>query len=193
MISLLFSFSRSKLDRVNVLLPFKLPNSQTNPHITLNSDGACMEWESLDESLIRVTPKYDTSGCSKSAQIDVIIEGQNRISTGVIATASNGQHFKCDIFIDKINIVSIVTTTKQLNLQIPYEVKLAGLDSKNNSFTSLEGINVNWRVDSTHLQKVSESSSLTVNSNQIGQTWIEASLGNGAYDRVNLTVENQIH
>jgi nuclear pore complex protein Nup210 len=186
---LIFSFSRFQLDRVNVLLPFKLPNSDANPHITLNSDGTCIEWKSLDESLIRVTPQYDNSGCSKSAKIEVVVEGQNRISTGVIARASNGQQFKCDVFIDKIDNISIVTTTRQLNLEVPYEAKVVGFDSKDNSFSSLEGIKVNWEVDTSHLEKVSESSYLTVNSKQIGQTWIEASLGSGMRDKVILRVE----
>jgi hypothetical protein len=178
------------------LLPFKLQYSQLNPHITLNSNETCIEWKSLDESFIRVTPNYDDFGYSKSAEIEVIIESnfedQNRISSGIIATISNGQHFKCNVFIDKIERISIVTTTKQLNFQIPYEVKVIGLDSKNNSFSSLEGINVNWQIDSTHLNKVNESNFLVVNPNNIGQTWIKASLGTKIHDTIYLTIENPI-
>jgi hypothetical protein len=187
---LLFGFTKSKLDRVNVLLPFKFSNSETNPYITLNSDSSCMDWKSLDERLIKVTPKYDNLGCSKSAEVEVIVEGENRISTSIIARSFNNEQFKCDVFIDKIQSISIVTTTRQLNFEIPYEVKLSGLDIKNNTFSSLEGIKVQWEVDVTHLDKVIESSFLIVKVNKIGVTWIEASLGNGVGDKVYLSIEN---
>jgi nuclear pore complex protein Nup210 len=65
---------------------------------------------------------------------------------------------RCDVIIDKITSVSIVTTTKELHLEeAPSKFTLRGYGGKGNEFSTLEGIPFKWWLETP----TAETSSVT--------------------------------
>lgn len=118
-----------------------------------------------------------------------------------------GTSLKCDVFVDAIHNVSILTTTRSIYVESSLEsLSLQARDSENNIFTSLEGLEVNWTIDSTHLKTIAaedakvllpgispnKSAALIVQGTRVGKTWASAVVGGRVKATVDLVVVEPI-
>ncbi|KAH0786294.1 nuclear pore membrane glycoprotein [Histomonas meleagridis] len=198
-----FCVSLFKISHLNALLQFKNQNSGKVPHFTISAEGSCVNWTSMNPSIIKVSPIYETRKCSKSALVEVVAVGPNRKATAILAEAQNGATLKCDVFVDNIVNISILTTTRSIYVDSSYEtLSVQAYDSDHNIFTSLEGLDIKWSLDNTHLKSVSadevvlpgittKSSSLTIQGTKVGQTWVSVELLH-LYSRVDFVVVEPI-
>ena len=183
-----FSF---KISHLNALLQFKDPNSPKTPHFTISAEGSCVNWTSLNPSVVRVIPNYATPRCSTSALVESVAFGPKRKATSILAESESGSSLKCDVFVDSIVNLTILTTTKTIYVDSSLEtLSLQASDSENNVFTSLEGTDVQWNIDSVHLRTVNpadakvalpgvspnKSASVIVQGTNVGKTWARATL-----------------
>ncbi|KAK8878673.1 hypothetical protein M9Y10_005453 [Tritrichomonas musculus] len=206
-----FALSEFKISHLNALLRFKDPNSDRLPHFTLSAEGGCMNWTSLNPNIVKVTPIYDSRRCSKSALVEVVTTGPNRKSTSIFVEDSTGQNLKCDVFVDSVASVSILTTTRSIFIESSLEtLYLQALDSGKNIFTSLEGTNIDWKIDTEHLRIIDpskakvttqsassvshpkSSAQLIIQGTKVGKTWASATLDNNLRSEVELTVVEPI-
>ncbi|OHS95168.1 hypothetical protein TRFO_10655 [Tritrichomonas foetus] len=197
--------SEFKISHLNALLQFKDPKSSQSPHFTISAEGCCVNWASLNDEIIKVTPNYESNSCSRSALVEVVATGPKRKSTTIIAENNIGQTLKCNIFVDSVASISILTTTRSIYVESSLETLfLQALDSEKNVFTSLEGTDIKWKIDSTHLREIASneakvssnspksSASLIVQGTQIGQTWASAIFDGSLVAEVKLLVVEPI-
>lgn len=184
-----------KISHLNALLQFKDPNSAKTPHFTISAEGSCFNWTSLNSDIVRVIPNYQSEKCSTSALVEVVAKGPTRRTTAILAESSLGSTLKCDIFVDSVKKISILTTTRSIYLESSLEtLSILAFDSENNTFTSLEGTEIEWKIDKGHIRTIStdeaklflpkimpnKTASLIIQGTKIGETWAEATL-NGIY------------
>ena len=196
-----------RISHLNALLQFKDPESPRSPFFTITAEGSCVNWTSLNPQVVRVVPHFDTPRCSHSALVEVVATGPKRKATAIIAETPSGSSLKCDVFVDAIHNVSILTTTKSIYVESSLEtLSLQARDSENNIFTSLEGIDVNWTIDERHLKTIAaedakvllpgispnKSAALIVQGTQVGRTWASAVVGGRTRAKVDLVVVEPI-
>ena len=111
----------------------------------------------------------------------------------------------CDIFVDSIKNISILTTTKSIYVDSSVEtLKIQAYDEMKNIFTSLEGTDIKWSIDTKHLKttgvdeakmatsKIGNlSAMLLIKGSKIGKTWAAAEL-NGLKAKADLMVVEPI-
>lgn len=190
----IFSASELKISHANARLPFRNPATGRIPHFTISAEGNCVTWTSLDPEIVKVTPIYESLKCSKSANVEVVAVGPTRRSTEIIAESPGEKSLKCDVFIDSIKSLSILTTTRSIYVESSLEtLYLQAFDSENNIFTSLDGIPIQWKIDESHLRtidisnakltspsstRIKASATLIIQGSQIGKTWAGATIDN---------------
>jgi len=58
-----------------------------------------------------------------------------------------GEQVRCDVIVDRIASIQIVTTTKELHLEeAPSKFHVRAYDAKLNEFTTLDGVPINWKL-----------------------------------------------
>lgn len=179
-----------KISHLTALLQFKDPQRQIESQFTISAEGGCFNWASLNPNIVKVIPHYQSKNCSNSATVVAVATGPIRRSTAIIAESRAGT-LKCDIFVDSVRKISILTTTRSIYNESSFEtLSLIAMDSENNTFTSLEGADVKWDIDEEHLRKIStenaklflpkkasyKSSTLVIQGKKIGKTWAKATL-----------------
>lgn len=190
-----------KISHLTALLQFKDPNSKNTPHFTLSAEGDCFNWYSMNQNIVRL---YPTSQCSQSAEVEVVATGPNRRATSIYAESKSGTTLKCDIFVDSIKNISIATTTRSIYLESSLEtLSLLAADSETNIFTSLEGSDIQWKIDEEHLRVItpidanisfptSSNNKLIIQGIKVGKAWVEATLSGKYHARVELFVVKPI-
>ncbi|XP_063703101.1 nuclear pore membrane glycoprotein 210 isoform X2 [Culicoides brevitarsis] len=99
--------------------------------------------------LILLTPIYDSkSDCTFKAIVSTISTEKHRNTAVVLAEdLLNGEILRCDIILDVIHDLGVLTTTRELFLEeAPETFELWAQDSQGNAFTTLEGIEFNWEI-----------------------------------------------
>lgn len=195
--------SPQKISHLTALLQFKDPHSSKAPHFTISAEGGCFNWTSLNPSIVRIIPNDHSGKCSTSALVEAVATGPSRRSTAIIAESDQGSTLKCDIFVDSVKRIDILTTTRSIYLESSLEtLSLLAFDSENNTFTSLEGTEIKWKIDKSHIKTIStdeaklflpeimpnKSASLIIQGINIGPTWAEASLDGTHHAHVDLVV-----
>lgn len=67
---------------------------------------------------------------------------------------STGEVLRCDVILDVIDKLGILTTTRELYLEeAPETFELLAMDSQGNAFTTLEGIEFSWQISSQNFRK----------------------------------------
>lgn len=62
---------------------------------------------------------------------------------------ATGEVLRCDVILDVIDKLGVLTTTRELYLEeAPETFELWAQDSQGNAFTTLEGIEFNWKISS---------------------------------------------
>ncbi|XP_055603994.1 nuclear pore membrane glycoprotein 210-like [Uranotaenia lowii] len=80
-----------------------------------------------------------------------VIQKEKRRNTAIVLAEdlSTGGILRCDVILDVIDQLGVLTTTRELYLEeAPETFELWALDSQGNAFTTLEGIEFNWQLAS---------------------------------------------
>lgn len=116
--------------------------------------------------LVQITPLYETgTDCSYQAIVTAVSKERRRNTAIVLAEdLSTGDVLRCDVILDLIHKLAVLTTTRELYLEeAPETFELLAQDTQGNAFTTLEGIEFNWEISSQNYRsidaKASQSSS----------------------------------
>lgn len=101
--------------------------------------------------MISITPVYDDfdeSECSSKAIVTTISREKRRNTAFVLAEEiSSGEVLRCDVILDVIDKLGVLTTTRELYLEeAPETFELWAQDSQGNAFTTLVGVEFNWKI-----------------------------------------------
>ena len=152
---LLFDLSAatSKINRRRLLLPY---NSGVPTNYTLeilNTDNGCYIWTTSRAEVANVEPVYEdvqqrVRQCSTRALVTVNSKVKKRLSTIILAQDTLSSNlFRADVEVDVIKSIEIVTTTKEIALEdAPDIIEVSGKDAKNDTFTSLGGVEFEWQL-----------------------------------------------
>ncbi|KAI4492422.1 hypothetical protein M0804_002213 [Polistes exclamans] len=123
------------------------------------TDGGCYQWSTSRLDIIQLIPiseNFDKS-CSSSIMIQTITRESTRNTAIVLAEDVNtGQLLRCDVIIDAIFSLNLVTTTRELYIEeAPEAFEVRAYDEQGNEFTTLAGIEFLWSIG--HLDKRTQS------------------------------------
>jgi nuclear pore complex protein Nup210 len=99
--------------------------------------------------LIQIQPIYeDDNDCSYKCEISAISREKVKKTAIVLAESrETGELLRCDVIIDLITSFAVHTTTRELYLEeAPETFELKAQDSQGNDFTTLEGIEFQWKL-----------------------------------------------
>ncbi|XP_065087811.1 nuclear pore membrane glycoprotein 210 [Ochlerotatus camptorhynchus] len=140
----------TKLNYPRVLLPIF-------DHISVNFtlevvEKGCFKWTSSRLDLIQIKPAYDETNDDCSYRVVVtVINKEKRRNTAIVLAEDlvTGEVLRCDVILDVIDQLGVLTTTRELYLEeAPETFELWALDDQGNAFTTLEGIEFNWQLAS---------------------------------------------
>ena len=135
-----------KLNERRVLLPF---NNGVATNFTLEAtNNNCYQWSSSRIEVANVEPLDQKKGCSSKALVSVVSTTPKRQSTVVTATdGASGSVIRCDVEIDVIDSIEIITTTKEIVLEdLPEILEIRAKNNRNDTFTSIGGIQFEWTL-----------------------------------------------
>ncbi|KAJ8005033.1 hypothetical protein DPEC_G00142440 [Dallia pectoralis] len=127
---------------------------------TLTAEKGCYTWVSSRPQAVSVRPLSSStppsilfpSACSQQAQVSALPRSA-LLDTGRGATiiwgedSVTGHTLRCDVIIDQIKQIQVVTTTRQLFIEDPpLELVVTALDSGGNTFSSLAGLQFEWKL-----------------------------------------------
>ncbi|EAY17925.1 hypothetical protein TVAG_225510 [Trichomonas vaginalis G3] len=185
MFCLLFElcFCDIKFEKLDYLLPYKEQNSNIKPSFVVESSGStCIEWENANPNLINVNPITKQGSCSKFANIEVIVSGNDRKVATVYATNKNDR-IPLTFYINKVNNITFKSSTKSIFIESdPRTFALVGFDERGNTFDTLNGLKFDISIDKSHLREITPSEEniklisyqISVQGTKIGKTYIKA-------------------
>uniref|UniRef100_H2XQ25 BIG2 domain-containing protein n=1 Tax=Ciona intestinalis TaxID=7719 RepID=H2XQ25_CIOIN len=143
-----------------LLLPYY---DKIQVNYTINAEEGCYKWKSLNTGVASVKAQIDDNEmdeCSKSAVVYVESRAATRKTTLLLAESKLSHAvLQCDIIIDRIHSVDIVSRTRELYLDDPPEtLKIRALDDEGNTFSTTAGLTFDWNL----LQDASAHSILNI-------------------------------
>lgn len=121
------------------------------------------------QDLISIDPIYNNGNSDCTSKVIVTpISRENRRHTALVLAEhqTTGEILRCDIILDVIDKLGILTTTRELYLEeAPETFELWAVDAQGNAFTTLEGIEFNWQISSQNFR------SLEVKDQQRSSSW----------------------
>ncbi|KAJ4448520.1 hypothetical protein ANN_10538, partial [Periplaneta americana] len=112
--------------------------------------------------LIRLIPPEndDFSDCSSSVVVSAISKERMRNTAIVFAEEKNsGLILRCDVIVDVISSLNLVTTTRELFMEeAPEAFEVRAYDDQGNEFTTLEGVEFQWSLSNWNAHQESSSS-----------------------------------
>lgn len=139
--------SSSKLNRPRVLLPLF---SKHAANYTLEiSESGCYEWQLSRLGVIQIIPlEVSPNGCSSKALISTISRELTRNTVIVIAEdVTSGQSLLCDVIVDAIDSLRIVTKTRELYMEeAPELFEVRAYDNQGNEFSTLDNVEFQWNI-----------------------------------------------
>ncbi|XP_071512100.1 nuclear pore membrane glycoprotein 210-like [Diadema antillarum] len=136
-----------KLNVPRIMLPYF---ATTPINFTLEGSDGCYSWHSLRPEVASVQPidLEGGSGCSQKALVTALSTHSTQMTSVVFAEEEgSGQVIRCDVIVDNIDMIDIVTTTRVLYLgDSPEEFEVRALDDEGNTFSSLEGLEFEWTL-----------------------------------------------
>lgn len=142
----------SKINAGRLLLPYTI-NVPTNYTLEVE-DGGCYKWTSKRPEVATVTAIVSEEnaalGCSSQAIVTTVSRSSQRQSTIVMATeVGSGVTLRCDVDVDAIKSIEIITTTREITLDsIPEVFSVHAKNDHNDTFTCLGGIEFEWQLHS---------------------------------------------
>ncbi|XP_041052651.1 nuclear pore membrane glycoprotein 210-like [Carcharodon carcharias] len=146
-LAVLFRYSTgAKLNVPKVLLPY---SAAVKVNFTLEADEGCYGWFSTRPDVATIGPIYQNdTECSNTALISVRSTQPTRLTSIIIAEETvTGQVLRCDVMVDIINQIEIVSTTRELYVDDSLlKLTVRALDEEGNTFSSLEGFIFEWSI-----------------------------------------------
>ncbi|XP_038670312.1 nuclear pore membrane glycoprotein 210-like isoform X3 [Scyliorhinus canicula] len=136
----------AKLNVPKVLLPY---SANVKANFTLEADEGCYQWFSTRPDVATIEPVYQNAcECSNTALISVRSTQPTRLTSIIIAEETvTGQVLRCDVMVDLINQIEIVSTTRELYVDDSLlKLTVRALDEEGNTFSSLEGFIFEWSI-----------------------------------------------
>ncbi|XP_059827483.1 nuclear pore membrane glycoprotein 210-like [Hypanus sabinus] len=147
LLSVLFHYSAgAKLNVPKILLPY---SATVRVSFTLEADEGCYGWFSTRPDIATVEPVYQNdTDCSNTAVISARSTQPTRLTSIIIAEETvTGQVLRCDVMVDIINQIEIVSTTRELYVDDSLlKLTVRALDEEGNTFSSLEGFAFDWTI-----------------------------------------------
>ncbi|XP_059614820.1 nuclear pore membrane glycoprotein 210 [Phlebotomus argentipes] len=117
-------------------------------------DRGCFAWSTSRSDLVQIVPVFDeiNAECSHTAIVTPVLREKERSTAVVLAeNLATGEVARCDVILDVIDQLGVLTTTRELYLEeAPESFELMALDSQGNAFTTLEGVEFTWQIISQH-------------------------------------------
>ncbi|XP_015668822.1 nuclear pore membrane glycoprotein 210-like [Protobothrops mucrosquamatus] len=135
-----------KLNVPKVLLPFS--RDKRVPFV-LGAEGGCYSWYSTRHDTVTIDPMYENGTvCSQKALLTTRSLQATKLASVIIAEEIvTGHLLRCDIIVDLIEQVEIVSRTREIYVEdSPLELSVRALDAEGNTFSSLEGLEFEWSV-----------------------------------------------
>ncbi|XP_029037862.1 nuclear pore membrane glycoprotein 210 [Osmia bicornis bicornis] len=150
--TLFYVISNASVHRLNVprvLLPVF---NDFAVNFTLEvTDGACYQWSTSRLDIIQLIPINENveRTCSSAILIQTITREATRNTAIVLAEdVNNGQFLRCDVIVDAIFSLNLVTTTRELYIEeAPEAFEVRAYDEQGNEFTTLGGVEFLWSID----------------------------------------------
>ncbi|XP_015435256.1 PREDICTED: nuclear pore membrane glycoprotein 210 [Dufourea novaeangliae] len=115
------------------------------------TDGACYQWSTSRLDIIQLIPINENveRTCSSAILIQTITRESTRNTAIVLAEDVNtGQFLRCDVIVDAIFSLNLVTTTRELYIEeAPEAFEVRAYDEQGNEFTTLAGVEFHWSID----------------------------------------------
>ncbi|XP_063241052.1 nuclear pore membrane glycoprotein 210-like [Bacillus rossius redtenbacheri] len=138
----------SKLNVPRVLLPY-FETFSTNFTLEV-TEGGCYKWSSSRMAIVQVTPvDVDPGlGCSARAVVSSVSKDKARNTAIIFAEeVHSGQLLRCDVIVDVICSLFIITTTRELYMEEAPEIfEVRAYDEQGNEFSTLEGVEFLWTL-----------------------------------------------
>ncbi|VVC36046.1 Invasin/intimin cell-adhesion fragments,Bacterial Ig-like, group 2 [Cinara cedri] len=139
----------SKLNVPRVLLPV-FDTFTVNFNIEVTDDG-CYKWSIFrGDNVIKLVPldMNPTLECSSKASVSSLSNEKVRQIAIIFAEdAITGETIRCDVIVDTIASLQIVTKTRELFVgDAPELFEVSAFDDQGNQFTSLDGVEFQWSI-----------------------------------------------
>ncbi|XP_046661962.1 LOW QUALITY PROTEIN: nuclear pore membrane glycoprotein 210-like [Homalodisca vitripennis] len=143
------SITPAKLNVPRVLLPL-FQRFSTNFTLEVSENG-CYKWTSSRPDIVQVIPIEvdDVHHCSIKAVVSAITKEPIRNTVIVLAEeVRTGFVLRCDVIVDVITSLNMVTTTRELFMEeAPEMFEVRADDNQGNKFTTLEGVEFQWSIE----------------------------------------------
>ncbi|CAG2057930.1 unnamed protein product, partial [Timema podura] len=102
----------------------------------------------IDVVQVNPTNVDETLGCSAQAIVSAISKEIARNTAIIFAEeVHSGQMLRCDVIVDEIASLDIVTTTRELYMEEAPEIfEVRAYDDQGNEFTTLDGVEFQWSL-----------------------------------------------
>ncbi|CAL1266447.1 unnamed protein product [Larinioides sclopetarius] len=144
----------AKLSVPRILLPY---NTGVPTNYTLEvKEGGCYKWSSSRYDLVTVTPlpsDRERTSCTTRALVSAVSRYPERENAIILVEdEKSGQILRCDIVIDSIHSIEIITTTRVLFLEdAPEAFEVVAKNDQGDTFSSLAGVAFQWSLESDSL------------------------------------------
>ncbi|KAF4103256.1 hypothetical protein G5714_016139 [Onychostoma macrolepis] len=154
MSSLITLRKSTKLNVPKLLLPL---STHVPVNITLTAQRGCYKWVSSKPETVRLYPLsalsppalLPLSCCSQQCLVSALSSPQ-AVPLHTVVQAQDpvtGHILRCDVIINQIESIQVVTTVRQLFTDDPpLQLSVRAFDSEGNTFSCLAGLKFNWRL-----------------------------------------------
>ncbi|XP_057323186.1 nuclear pore membrane glycoprotein 210 [Microplitis mediator] len=140
--------SASRLNVPRVLLPIF---NDFPVNFTLEvTEGGCYQWSTSRLDVVHLIPMNENPDhtCSSAVVVQSVSRDLTRNTAIVLAEDINtGQFLRCDVIVDMIYSLNLVTTTRELFIEeAPEAFEVRAQDEQGNEFTTLAGVEFIWTI-----------------------------------------------
>ncbi|XP_012277520.1 nuclear pore membrane glycoprotein 210 [Orussus abietinus] len=141
--------SGHRLNVPRVLLPI-FNDFPINFTLEVTEEG-CYQWSTSRSDIVQLLPFNENAEhtCSSSVLVQTVTKDSTRNTAIVLAEDINtGQLLRCDVIVDAIFSLKIVTTTRELFIEeAPEAFEVRAYDEQGNEFTTLAGVEFTWSIN----------------------------------------------
>ncbi|KAH6941887.1 hypothetical protein HPB50_023696 [Hyalomma asiaticum] len=114
-------------------------------HLVDVDERSCYEWHSSRPEVATVSVQDD---CSQKATVSAVWGQPSRQTATVLAReTSTGETLRCDVIIDQVSSIKVVTTTRVVLLEdSPELLEVQGFNQQGDTFSSIEGMSFDWSL-----------------------------------------------
>eukprot|EP00808_Paulinella_micropora_P020356 g25782.t1 len=177
------------IDHVTVLLPTTAKADHASGLVTgvtkfkLRAHGSCFEWIADSDSVVEVDYVPDEC-CPNGGSRAVILtptlptnQFTGRQSTWLEAHSGRGTVSRCEVFVDRISRLEMLTNTRRVNVGEYESLQLQAYDNQNNYFTTLEGMRFEWFNTAENILRTATFTEANMNVTQLQTRMEHESLG----------------